>query len=473
VTQNGILLHGPRGTGKTFLAEATAGEFGMNFLSIPAPSLLQRWIGTTGDNIEGVFARAMEHRPIVLFFDEIDALGGRRQVAADGGDPGGAGREFNAIVTQLMRSIDQYRSQAGLVIMAATNFLDGLEPALVREGRFDVKIRIDLPDDAARGDILRAQLRRRPSMNFSIDRFAKKIVGASAARIKALVDRAAANAAEQGRMIEADDLDRALAATGGTDRPLVQAVDWEDVVVSGDVEGELRTLVRILNCPGTTGIEPPTGILLIGPPGTGKTMIARLLATQTHRSFYPLTAADILGSAVGASVKRLAEIFARAKENGPSIVFLDEVDGLVPRNRGHLSVHDTQLVEQMLIEIGQLVPANNVFLIATTNHSEQIDPRLLRGGRFSEKIYIGLPDRQCCRRLLNRFLQRSQLAESLSVNELTDRLTGNSPADLEAICRAAKRLALRRMPDDANTVPPLEWNDFAQAVQRVQVGAAS
>jgi len=205
--------------------------------------------------------------------------------------------------------------------------------------------------------------------------------------------------------------------------------------------------------------------------GTGVEFVkaARLIATQTKRSFYPVTAADILGGTTGASVKKLTALFARAKENSPSIIFIDEMDGLLPRNTGVQSQHDIQLVEQARSLISELEPQHNVFLIGTTNHLESIDPAILRGGRFSEKLGIGTPDQAGYRRLLKKHLDGVRLVEGLSSELLAERLSGASPADLEAICNSAKRMAMRRMAHDRDELPPLVWRDFAEAMKRVQV----
>lgn len=465
VVRNGILLYGPRGSGKTFLAEATAGEFGLNYFYMSSPALLNMWIGNTGSNIRETFALALTRRPVLLFIDEIDALGAARN---SGFSPGTGHREYNNVTIQLMQSIDQYRQTSGLVLMAATNALEGLDPALTREGRFDLQLLVDLPDEVTRRQIFEAQLSLKPWKRCNLDEFAKRTPGASAAKIKSIADRAAVFAAAENRQIEERDLRRALDETGGRDRPLFQPIEWEDLVVEDDVERDLRTLVKQLNAEWSNlkGITVPTGVLLVGPPGTGKTMIGRLIATQSRRSFYPLSAADILGGQVGASVKKLSEVFARARENNPSIIFFDEVDGLLPRNNGMLSTHDAQLVEQCRTEISQLLPEHNVFLIAATNHPDRIDPAILRGGRFSEKIVIGPPGPANRERLLRKYLDGIQ--SDVAINRIVERLAGLAPADIEAICKAAVRNAFGRSERD-NYIPPLVWDDFERAIQRVAI----
>jgi transitional endoplasmic reticulum ATPase len=471
VFRNGILLHGPRGTGKTFLAEAAAGEFKLKYFYVSAASLLNKFVGLTEENIRNTFETAKVNRPILLFIDEIDALGTKRQQVGDADDAGGAARSFNSMTARLMECVDDARKHPGLILIAATNFYDGLDRSLIREGRFDLHVRLDLPNEDERARIFEAQLAKRPSKHFDLQPFAKRTPGWSAAKIGTLVDRAAFFAAEEQRKIEERDLTRALAETGGKDRAAFKEVDWAEVVLSSDTEADLRNLVRLMDPAYGERLKlaMPTGLLLIGPPGTGKTMIARLIATQTKRSFYPITAADILGGTSGASVKKLTELFARAKENSPSIIFVDEMDGLLPRNNGFQSQHDIQLVDQARSLISELEPQNNVFLIGTTNDLASIDAAILRGGRFSEKIEIGTPNERGYQRLLTKHLDSVQLVDGLSVELLAERLKGISPADLDAICNSAKRMAMKRMTEDAEELPPLVWNDFTEAMKRVQV----
>lgn len=465
--RNGILLYGPRGTGKTLLAKAAAGEFGLNLVYVSAPRLLNRWIGATGENIHAAFADAAARKPALLFIDEIDAVGAERQDAI--GDPGGAGREFNNVTMALLSCIDQYHETVGLVLMAATNRLDGLDDALLREGRFDVKVRIDLPDEAGRARILEARLHKKPCSRFDLQEFARLTPGAGPSKLAALIDQAASYALGENRKIGSDDLYRALKETGGKDRPQLERVEWDQVVIDEAIKQDIQSLIRLLEKASRTrelGLEVPNGMLLIGPPGTGKSLIARLIASQTKRSFYPISAANVLGSGVGDSVKRAAAVFSRAKEHSPSIIFLDEMDGLLPGNSRNLSQHDIQVVEQFLTEISELKSQNEVFLIGTTNHPENIDSRVLRGGRFSEKIVIPLPRAEQLAQLLKSFLNGTLLESGLSFEEIATHLDGASPADLQAICTAAKRMAFNRLAD-GDQLPPLNRSDFDRAAQRV------
>jgi transitional endoplasmic reticulum ATPase len=460
IVQNGILLYGPQGTGKTLLAEATAGELGLHYIYVSGVALNGMWIGETENNIRRVFAQAAHGRTL-LFLDEIDALGATRQQQS--GPPTSATRGYNNTTIQLMQCIDQYRRSPGLVIMAATNSLDSLDPALIREGRFDLKLRLDLPNEAERNQILTALLNKR-GVRFGADPWARATSGYSPAKLNALVDRAASLAMAERTAFSEKHLKAAFAASGGQDRPLIQPVQWEDIIVEPGVEEELRLLVRQLKVHATSPLPVPTGVLLEGPPGTGKTMIARLLATQTARSFYPVTAADLLGSGQGESVKRLSGLFARAREQSPSIIFFDELDGLFGTAHGFASAHDTQFTEQALIEISRIEPSHNVLLVGATNHSDRLDPRILRGGRFSEKISIRVPGPQNRARLLRKLLGDSEL--SISLDRLVEDTAGMAPADIEAVVQAARRFAFGRSEHD-DRIAPLTVEDFARAIDRV------
>lgn len=468
VVRNGILLYGPQGTGKNLLAEATAGEFRANFYHVRCPELMGVTIGSTSAEIRRVFEWAATHRPMVLFLDEIDSIGSRKQPMGSGIDAGGAGREFNTVTTQLMQSIDRYRTLDGLLLMAATNHLDGLEPTLIREGRFDVKLRLDLPHEEGRRAILAVQLAKGAWRKQDLSAIARRTPGWSPARLKSLVDRATLLA--DGNPVEEGHLVDALERSGGQDRPAVERVTWDDVVLPASVVDDLKTLLQLME-PGTAerlSLPTPTGLILLGAPGMGKTLTARLIASQSNRSFYSVSPSDVLSGAVGGSVKRLSEIFARAKEHAPSILFFDEMDGLFPGVQGPVAQHDVQLVEQALIEVSALRPEHNVFLIGTTNYIERVDPRILRGGRFSEKIEIGAPDEAGYRRLLTRYLGKAQLAESVTPETIISRIYGIVPADLEALVNRMKRAALRRMGLAETGLPPIDTEDLEEALKSIR-----
>ena len=466
VIQNGILLYGPRGTGKTFLAEATAGEFHINYWYAKPTSMIETRVGNSEANIREAFARAYAHKPVLFFLDEIDSIGTQRQQLGRNDDTGGGARLYNSVVTELMQCIDQYRGATGFILMAATNFYEGLDEALVRDMRFDEKIRVDLPDEAARARILTAQLSKRLWTPFPVEPFANRTPGWSAAKLTGLVNKAASIAALENRRIEQRDLQRAFDESGGADRPLLKAVDWGDLVLPEAVERDLRNLIRLMDAGQAEKLKVPvpTGLLLVGPAGTGKTSIAHLIATQTRRSFYAIAPSDV------PTAERLAQVFARAREHSPSILFIDEMDGLLPRgdNGYYMGQHHVQLVEQALMLMSQLDPGNQVFLVGTTNHIDHIDPRVLRGGRFTEKIEVGVPDDQGYLRLIEKYLGPIPLSAGFSGDDLLNRVRGISPADLQGLVNTAKRMAMNRMNASDETLPPLIWEDFEQAIERTR-----
>jgi SpoVK/Ycf46/Vps4 family AAA+-type ATPase len=472
INSGGLLLFGPQGSGKTFFAEAVAGEFKLNFIHARSTESSHKVsIGTAEAWISKKFAMAAGVVPCLLFVDELDSIAGKRQNTE--GDGGGARQHYNNVTNQLLLSIDRYRSVPGLVLVAATNHPDLLDGAVTRDGRFDYKLRVDYPDQKGREIILRQALSDRPNQAEKISEICAAIPQYSPAKIVSLVDRAAFAAAEQNKPILDEHLYQALREKGGKDRPNFNTLEWNQVILESQTMDELHELVDLLNVAvsgdksGPFECTPPAGLILAGPPGTGKTMVARLIATQAHRSFYPVKPDDILSGAMGGSVKRMQELFSRARENAPSVIYFDEMDGLFRRDATHS--HDVQLVEQTLTEISNLTPENRVFLIGTTNRLDTIDPRMIRGGRFSEKIEIGLPSKPNRIKLFQLYLGGAPLDSQTSFEQIAGLREDLSPADIEAICEASKRAgALRVKRASGQGSAALCVADFARAMERVK-----
>lgn len=328
ITFNGILLHGPPGTGKTYLAKAVAGEFGLSFVHVTSADLVSKYVGETARNIEAAFETAAANIPSMLFFDEFDAIAGRRDDDASAED--------RRAVAQLLTSLERHRQLRDLIVFAATNDLDRLDRAVVRPGRFDRHVRIDLPDAEGRESILRACMSGRPAFHHTdLSDVVRRTEGCSAATLASLVETASlaafrqATATGQQVRIGGSHLLAALESRGGQDRPTYERWGWDALVLPTAVKEELQQVQSLVEDPELArayGVRPPSGMLLAGPPGTGKTTIARVLAAQARCSFYPVTVADLTSKWVGESEDTVVRLFARARENSPSIVFLDEID---------------------------------------------------------------------------------------------------------------------------------------------------
>ncbi|HSL65810.1 MAG TPA: AAA family ATPase [Gaiellaceae bacterium] len=465
---NGILLHGPPGVGKTFFARAIAGEYGLNLIHVSTGDLVASLVGGSARNIEKAFRTAVGNLPCLLFFDEFDSVAQRRDNTPD--------QESRRTVNQLLTSLEAYRDERRLVVMAATNSVEHLDPAVIRPGRFDRHIRIDLPDAEARHAIFRAELDDRPAAReVDLDELVRRTEGMTPAAIAKIVDTAALDvfreATQSGRQVEVDD-EHLLAAVeryGGQDRPTVEHWTWDSVILPQAVKEQLQQLQAVIEDPESArrfGVEPPTGLLLAGPPGTGKTTIAKVLAAQARASFYPIAGADVISKWVGESERNIRQLFERARENRPSIVFVDEIDAIAGRRGESLGTHDSH-VNQLLAEIDGVAGQRGVFVVGATNRPDQIDPALLRGGRLSRTIVLGLPDEGERLALLRLFTARMPTV-GVRLDELAAATDGMSPADLRSLAQEA---ALAAMTRDAETAAPaVTHEDFAEAHRRLREG---
>jgi transitional endoplasmic reticulum ATPase len=460
---NGILLHGLPGVGKTFVARAIAGQYRLNLIHVSTGDLIAGIVGQSARNVDKAFQTALDNLPCLLLFDEFDSVAQRR----DNTD-----QESRRTVNQLLTALEAHRDEKGLVVMAATNSIEHLDPAVIRPGRFDRHIRIDLPDADARRAIFSEELEDRPvASELDVEELVRRTEGMTPAGIEKVVEIAALDvfrrATETGERVEleAEHLLAALERYGGQDRPTIEHWTWASLVLPQELKAQLQQLQAIVEDPESVrrfGVEPPTGLLLAGPPGTGKTTVAKVLAAQARASFYPVSGADVMSKWVGESERNIRQLFERARDNRPSIIFIDEIDAIAPR-RGDIAVHDAQ-VNQLLAEIDGVGGQRGVFVIGATNRPDQLDPALLRGGRLSRTIVLGLPDEGGRLAILKLHTARMPTV-GVRLDEIARATAGFSPADLKALAQEAALTAMTRADDGSS--PAVMHADFEEAVSRL------
>jgi transitional endoplasmic reticulum ATPase len=466
---NGILLYGPPGVGKTYFAQAIAGEYGLNFIHVSTGDLVSGIVGGSARNIDKAFETAEQNLPCLLFFDEFDSVAQRRDNTPD--------QESRRTVNQLLTSLEAHHGERGLLVMAATNSVEHLDPAVIRPGRFDRHIRIDLPDADARREIFRAELDDRPAAHdLDLDELVLRTEGMTPAAIEKVVDTAALDvfreATQTGQQLELDtaNLLAAIERYGGQDRPTVEHWTWDSLVLPSPIKAQLQQLQHVIEDPKSAtryGVEPPTGLLLAGPPGTGKTTVAKVLAAQAHCSFYPIAGADVMSKWVGESERNIRQLFERARENRPSIVFIDEIDAIAGRRGGIETQHSS--VNQLLAEIDGVTGQRGVFVIGATNRPDQLDPALLRGGRLSRTIVLGLPD-EAGRLAILRLHTARMPTVAVDLEELARQTDGFSPADLKSLAQEAALAAMTRSASQ-DAAASVTQADFDEGVRRLRRGA--
>ena len=470
VVRNGILLYGPPGCGKTFFAQAIAEEFGLHFLRVPLEGVVSRYVGAAPEAMERLFQGARSKIPCLLFFDEFDAIAYKRQDAAALHDL--------QMVDALLQQVDANRETPGLLIVAATNRFDDLDPAVIREGRFDYKVKIDNPDFEARRAILRALIRGRPhGRRLRLAELARDLEGFSAAQIRGVVDEAALAALEDHRPIRDEHLRAAYRAHVAARRYGGARLGWDDLILPADTKRKLQLVQQVIENPQIVrqlGVTPPSGVLLAGPPGTGKTTIARVLASETNASFLAVNAADIFSKWLGESEQRVKELFARARAQVPAIIFMDEIDAIVERRGAADAAGDrarNAVVSVFLAEMDGLDSSSRVFVIGASNRPELLDEAILRPGRLGERIEIPLPDVAGRKVMLQLFTKYMQLGPSVNLEHLAAQTEGASGALLKGLCTLAGRNALVReldargiAPTVTEVIPAVTREDFEKAL---------
>ena len=463
----GVLLYGPPGTGKTLLAKAVAGETNANFVSLNGPEIMGKFYGESEERIREIFTQAEENAPSIIFIDEIDSIAPKRDEVS--------GELEKRIVSQLLTLMDGMKSRGKVVVIAATNRPDSIDPALRRPGRFDREIEIGIPDDEGRFDILSIHTRGMPiDKKVDLKQISKITHGFVGADLEVLAKEAAMRSLRriladeeidldeekisseilQKIQISSEDFRDALKEVSPSALREVQVqtpnVTWDDVGGLDALKEELREAIewpiKHKEAYDYVNVETPKGILLHGPPGTGKTLIAKALAKTTESNFISIKGPELLSKWVGESEKGVREIFRKARQAAPCIIFLDEVDALVPRRgSGGSESHVTEsVVSQILTEIDGLEELNDVLIIGATNRLDIVDEALLRPGRFDRIIEVPNPDSKGRAHIFKIHTKKKPLGNDVNITKLVELTNGFSGAEIGAVTNRAAITALKR-----------------------------
>ena len=457
----GVLLYGPPGTGKTLIARAVANEVDAEFITIDGPEIMSKYKGESEERLRDVFERASEEAPAIVFFDEIDSIAGKRD---DGGDV------ENRVVGQLLSLMDGLDARGDVIVIGATNRVDSLDPALRRGGRFDREIEIGVPGEAGRRQILDVHTRRMPlADDVDLDRIAARTHGFVGADIEGLAQEAAMTALRRAR--ESGDAELTAVTVTKADFEAAHAAvepsamreyvaekpttDFSDV---GGLEGAKEKLERAVTWPLTYGplfdaanADPPTGVLLHGPPGTGKTLLARAIAGESGVNFIQVAGPELLDRYVGESEKAVRDLFDRARQAAPAIVFFDEIDA-VAADRDAAGGGDSgvgeRVVSQLLTELDRASDNPNLVVLAATNRRAALDPALLRPGRLETHVEVPEPDRDARRKVFAVHTDEKPLVEGVDLDRLAGETEGFSGAEIASVCREAALKAIERITDE-------------------------
>jgi len=460
----GVLLYGPPGTGKTLLAKAVAGETNSHFTAISGPEIMGKHYGESEERLREIFKQAEENTPSIIFIDEIDSIAPKRDEVT--------GELEKRIVSQLLTLMDGMKARGKVVVIAATNRPDSIDPALRRPGRFDREIEIGIPDEEGRLEILQIHTRGMPvDEKIELKQFARITHGFVGADLESLAKEAAMRSLRrilpdidlqqekisseilQKIKISEDDFKEALKEVrpSALREVLVEIpnVTWDDVGGLDSLKEELKEAVewplKHKEAFQYVDVSTPKGILLHGPPGTGKTLIAKALAKMTESNFISVKGPELLSKWVGESEKGVREIFRKARQAAPCIIFFDEIDALVPRRSGGDSTHVSEnVVSQILTEIDGLEELNDVLIIGATNRLDIVDDALLRPGRFDRIIEVPKPDAKGRKHILEIHIKKKPLDKDVDLSKIVDITDGYSGAELAAICNRAAIAALRR-----------------------------
>ncbi len=460
----GVLLHGPPGTGKTLLAKAIANETNANFYSISGPEIMSKFYGESEARLREIFQQAEQKAPSIIFLDELDSIAPKREEVS--------GEVERRIVAQLLSLMDGLSSRGKVVVIGATNRINAIDPALRRTGRFDREIELGVPDRDGRAEILQIHTRGMPlTKDVDLEKLADITHGFVGSDLQALAKEAAMRALR--RVLPEIDLNAESIPSKILNKIEVTMPDfmdvlkdmepsamrevfievpnvkWDDVGGLAEVKQELMEAVewplKYRGLFSRANAKPPKGIFLYGPPGTGKTLMAKAVANESEANFISIKGPELLSKWVGESEKGVREIFRKARQASPCIVFFDEIDALAPVRGGDFGdSHVTErVISQLLTELDGLEVLEDVVVIAATNRPDIVDPALIRPGRFDRLLYIPLPDHESRRQILQIHTKKVPLAGDVNINSLVDKTDGYTGADIASFVSSAVMLAIR------------------------------
>ena len=462
----GVLLHGPPGTGKTLLAKAVANETNAHFISISGPEIMSKYYGESEQRLREIFKEAEENSPSIIFIDELDSIAPKREEVT--------GEVEKRVVAQLLALMDGLQARGKVIVIGATNRVNALDPALRRPGRFDREIEIGIPDKAGRLEILQIHTRGMPlGKDVDLKKLADVTHGFVGADLEALAKEAAMRSLR--RVLPDIDLEAESIPAEVLNKIVVQMSDFEDALKEvepsamrevmiespnvhwsdiGGLDSIKQELVSSIEWPlkypelfKEAGIRQPKGILIYGPPGTGKTLLAKALATESEANFISVKGPELLSKWVGESERGVREIFRKARQAAPCIIFFDEIDAIAPTRGmrfGDSGVTE-RIISQLLTEMDGLQDLKGVIVVGATNRPDMIDPALLRAGRFDKVLTTGWPDLESRKEILKIHLRNKPLDIDVDLQELAKRMDGYSGADIEEVCNEAGLLAIREL----------------------------